>query len=99
MLAAAVGPNLTRLLHDQLDLIFTNEFNEHVCNALAAIAKSIQPVLRSIQDRLLEKLSMILSGQPYKPLGAPLPAIRRELPMAQVATGPVGFSKSVTGSR
>jgi len=40
---------------------------------------------------LLEKLSMILSGQPYKPLGAPLPAIRTELPMAQVATGPVGF--------
>jgi len=91
MLAAAVGPNLTKLLHDQLDLIFTNEFNEHVCNALAAIAKSIQPLLRSIQDRLLEKLSMILSGQPYKPLGAPLPAIRTELPMAQVATGPVGF--------
>lgn len=95
MLAAAVGPNLTKLLHDQLDLIFTNEFNEHVCNALAAIAKSIQPLLRSIQDRLLEKLSMILSGQPYKPLGAPLPAIRTDLPMAQVATGPVGFSKSV----
>jgi len=91
MLAAAVGPNLTKLLHDQLDLIFTNELNEHVCNALAAIAKSIQPLLRSIQDRLLEKLSMILSGQPYKPLGDPLPAERTELPMAQVATGPVGF--------
>ena len=91
MLAAAVGPNLTKLLHDQLDLIFANEFNEHVCNALAAIAKTIQPLLRSIQDRLLEKLSMILSGQPYKPLGAPLPAIRTELAMAQMATGPVGF--------
>lgn len=91
MLAAAVGPNLTKLLHDQLDLIFANEFNEHVCNALAAIAKSIQPLLRSIQDRLLEKLSMILSGQPYKPLGAPLPAIRTEIPIAQVATGPVGY--------
>lgn len=91
MLAAAVGPNLTKLLHDQLDLIFTNEFNEHVCNALAAIAKSIQPLLRSIQDRLLEKLSMILSGQPYKPFGAPLPAIRTEIPIAQVATAPVGF--------
>ena len=99
MLAAAVGPNLTKLLHDQLDLIFANEFNEHVCNALAAIAKSIQPLLRSIQDRLLEKLSMILSGQAYKPLGAPLPAIRTDLPMAQVATGPVGFSESVTDPR
>jgi hypothetical protein len=91
MLAAAVGPNLTKLLHDQLDLIFANEFNEYVCNALAAIAKSIQPLLRSIQDRLLEKLSMILSGQPYKPLGAPLPAIRTEVSMAQVTPGPVGF--------
>jgi len=97
MLAAAVGPNLTKLLHDQLDLIFTNEFNEHVCNALAAIAKSIQPLLRSIQDRLLEKLSMVLSGQPYKPLGAPLPAIRTELPMAQMTTGPVRCFELVTG--
>jgi len=98
MLAAAVGPNLTKLLHDQLDLIFANEFNEYVRNALAAIAKSIQPLLRSIQDRLLEKLSMTLSGQPYKPLGAPLPAIRPDLPMPQMAAGPVSFSEPIAGS-
>jgi hypothetical protein len=52
MLAAAVGPNLTKLLHDQLDLIFTYEFNEYVRSSLAACAKSIPPLLRSIQGML-----------------------------------------------
>jgi FKBP12-rapamycin complex-associated protein len=51
MLAAAVGPNLTKLLHDQLDLIFAHEFNEHVRNSLAACAVSIPPLLSSIQGQ------------------------------------------------
>ncbi|CAG8608891.1 7808_t:CDS:10, partial [Acaulospora colombiana] len=84
MLAAAVGPNLTKLLHDQLDLIFAYEFNEYVRSSLAACAKSIPPLLRSIQDRLLDKLSLILSGESHRPSGAPLPGLRPEIPVAQV---------------
>ncbi|KAL1687363.1 armadillo-type protein [Schizophyllum commune] len=76
MLASAVGPNLTKLLHDQLDLIFACGLSEPLRNALVAIAKHIPPLLKTIQDRLLDLLSMILSGQPYKPLGAP-PALER----------------------
>jgi FKBP12-rapamycin complex-associated protein len=49
MLAAAVGPNLTKLLHDQLDLIFAHDFNEHVRNCLSAVIVSIPPLLNSIQ--------------------------------------------------
>jgi FKBP12-rapamycin complex-associated protein len=49
MLAASVGPNLTKLLHDQLDLIFANDFNEHVRSSLAACAISIPPLLQPIQ--------------------------------------------------
>ncbi|KAG8827189.1 phosphatidylinositol kinase- protein kinase tor1 [Serendipita sp. 401] len=85
MLAAAVGPNLTKLLHDQLDLIFANEFNEHVCNSLAACVVSIPPLLGAIQDRLLDKLTIILSGQSYRPTGAPMPVTRPEISLAQIA--------------
>ncbi|KAG2011794.1 atypical/PIKK/FRAP protein kinase [Coprinopsis cinerea AmutBmut pab1-1] len=80
MLAAAVGPNLTKLLHDQLDLMLACGLSEPLSQALAAIAKYIPPLLKTIQDRLLQLLSMLLSGQPYRPLGAPAPLGRNEFP-------------------
>ncbi|KIK08874.1 hypothetical protein K443DRAFT_655406 [Laccaria amethystina LaAM-08-1] len=79
MLASAVGPNLTKLLHDQLDLMLACGLSEPLVQALVAIAKFIPPLLKTIQDRLLDVLSMILSGQPYKPLGAPLSLARNDL--------------------
>jgi serine/threonine-protein kinase mTOR len=51
MLAASVGPNLTKLLYDQLDLIFANDFNEYVSSSLAACAISIPPLLQPIQGK------------------------------------------------
>ncbi|KAJ2934856.1 hypothetical protein H1R20_g2275, partial [Candolleomyces eurysporus] len=71
MLAGAVGPNLTKLLHDQLELMIACGLSEPLCQALSDIAKYIPPLLKTIQDRLLDLLSMLLSGQSYKPLGAP----------------------------
>ena len=87
MLAAAVGPNLTKLLHDQLDLMFACGLSEPLRHALEAIVRCIPPLLKTIHgkapshsnsftlltflDRLLDLLSHILSGQPYVPLGAP----------------------------
>jgi len=87
MLAAAVGPNLTKLLHDQLDLMFGCGLSEPLHHSLIEIAKNIPPLLKTIQgkfpyilvcfdlihpiDRLLDMLSMILRDKPYKPLGAP----------------------------
>ena len=71
MLASAVGPNLTKLLHDQLDLMFACGLSEPLCQALVSIARHIPPLLRIVQDRLLDLISLILSGQNYKPLGAP----------------------------
>lgn len=108
MLASAVGPNLTKLLHDQLDLMFKCGLSEPLRQALVAIARHIPPLLKTIQgarfcysnrfiacsmfpkDKLLDLLSVILSGQVYKPLGAPPTLVRdnsaatRELNGAQV---------------
>jgi FKBP12-rapamycin complex-associated protein len=49
MLASAVGPNLTKLLHDQLDLMLACGLSEPLVQALAAIAKFISPLLKTIQ--------------------------------------------------
>ncbi|KAF8448980.1 phosphatidylinositol 3-kinase [Boletus edulis BED1] len=76
MLASAVGPNLTKLLHDQLDLFFACGLSEPLRQALVAIARNIPPLLKTIQDRLLDLLSMILVGQPYKVIGTP-PSLAR----------------------
>ena len=49
MLATSVGPNLTKLLHDQLDLMFACGLTEPLRQALVAIARHIPPLLRTIQ--------------------------------------------------
>lgn len=52
MLASAVGPHLTRLLHDQLDLMFAAGLSEPLVHALEAIVHSIAPLLSTIQGEL-----------------------------------------------
>lgn len=79
MLASAVGPNLTKLLHDQLDLIFDSQLSEPLRLALESIARHIPPLLKTIQDRLLDMISTILSGQLYRPLGAPAQYARPDI--------------------
>ena len=63
MLASAVRPNLTKLLHAQLDLMFACGLSEPLRQALVAIARHIPPLLRTIQDRLLDLISITLSGK------------------------------------
>ncbi|KAI6164648.1 phosphatidylinositol 3-kinase [Pisolithus thermaeus] len=79
MLASAVGPNLTKLLHDQLDLFFACGLSEPLRQALTDIARNIPPLLKTIQDRLLDLLSSILCGQPYKVIGAPPSLVRGDV--------------------
>ncbi len=52
MLASAVGPNLTKHLHDQLDLMFACGLSEPLRQALVAISGHIPPLLRTIQGRM-----------------------------------------------
>ncbi|KAH7926057.1 FAT-domain-containing protein [Leucogyrophana mollusca] len=79
MLATAVGLNLTKLLHDQLDLFFACGLSEPLRQALTAIAHNIPPLLKTIQDRLLDLLSTILCGQPFKSIGEPVSLVRRDI--------------------
>ncbi|WOO83672.1 Serine/threonine-protein kinase tor2 [Vanrija pseudolonga] len=73
MLTTAVGPMLTRQMHEILDLMFPWGLSDALYHALEVISGHIPPLLRTIQDRLLETLSMILTGHSFRPLGAPAP--------------------------
>lgn len=53
MLASAVGPNLTKLLHDQLKLMFEFGLSEPLRQALVAIARHTPPLLSAIQGLIL----------------------------------------------
>ncbi|KAG9045642.1 phosphatidylinositol kinase- protein kinase tor1, partial [Tulasnella sp. UAMH 9824] len=97
MLAEAVGPNLTKLLHDQLDLMFQCGLTEPFVTALESISKHITPLLKTVQERLLDLLSVILSGYNYKPLGAPAAVVRVDLaPTPRDATLVTGTSAAKT---
>lgn len=86
MLTTSVGPMLTRQMHEVLDLMFPWGLSDALYNALQVVASHIPPLLRTIQgesprmptcftadvaERLLDTLAVILTGQPFRPLGAP----------------------------
>ncbi|ORZ10331.1 phosphatidylinositol kinase Tor2 [Lobosporangium transversale] len=71
MLANAVGQALTKHMHELLELMFATGLSEPLRQSLTDLSNCIPPLLPIIQERLLNMLSMILSGHMYKPLGAP----------------------------
>ncbi|CAO3668466.1 unnamed protein product [Umbelopsis vinacea] len=90
MLAVAVGQALTRYMHELLDLMFNCGLSDPLVQAMKSLAENIKPLLPTIQDRLLNIISLTLSGQPYKAPGAP--AIRNttqavERPLRDATTG------------
>ncbi|RKO90751.1 armadillo-type protein, partial [Blyttiomyces helicus] len=71
MLAIAVGPALTKYMHELLDQIFAAGLTEPLRQALTDLSTNIPPLLPAIQERLLNLLSMIICGQMYRHPGAP----------------------------
>lgn len=95
MLTTAVGPMLTKQMHDVLALMFPWGLTEALYHSLEAISSNIPSLLRNIQDRLLETLSMILTGHSFRPLGAPVrrlqgPRANREVIQAYVGRQSAG---------
>lgn len=69
MLAAAVGPNLTKLLHDQLDLMFAYGLSEPLRQALMNIAKYIPPLLKTIQGAI-QSINSVCFSHHWSPQSA-----------------------------
>ncbi|KAK6543250.1 phosphatidylinositol kinase- protein kinase tor1, variant 2 [Orbilia ellipsospora] len=71
MLATAVGLALTKHIQELLSLIFNCPLSDTLTQALVDLAHYIPPLLPQIQEKLLNMLSLVLSGKPFKPLGSP----------------------------
>ena len=71
MLAQAVGQTLSKYMEALLDPIFACGLTPPLEEALREMAHHIPPIRSTIQDKLLDLLSLILLRTPYKPLGCP----------------------------
>ncbi|KAK0535707.1 phosphatidylinositol kinase- protein kinase tor1 [Tilletia horrida] len=71
-LATAVGPHLSLYMQELLNLMFACSLSQELVDALERLVDAIGPLLRTVQERLLDKLSMVLIAEPYRPLGPPL---------------------------
>ncbi|RKF72543.1 Serine/threonine-protein kinase tor2 [Golovinomyces cichoracearum] len=72
-LAVAVGQTLSKYMEALLDPIFACELTPKLTQALVDMAFYIPPVKQTIQERLLDMISEVLCGEPFKPLGGPTP--------------------------
>ena len=78
MLSIAVGQTLSKYMEALLDPMFACGLSESLFKALVDMVHYIKPIKITIQEKLLDLLSLVLSGRPFKPLGCPenkLPAL------------------------
>ncbi|KAI1076860.1 FAT-domain-containing protein [Whalleya microplaca] len=80
-LAVAVGQTLSKYMEALLDPIFACDLTPKLTQALVDMAFYIPPVKATIQERLLNMLSTVLCGEPFKPLGAPTPNTLSAVPI------------------
>lgn len=71
MLSFAVGQTLSKYMEALLDPIFACGLTKPLEQALVDMAHNIPPIRGTIQEKLLDLLSLILVGTPYRPLGCP----------------------------
>lgn len=71
MLSLAVGQTLSKYMEALLDPIFACGLSESLTQALVDMAHYIPPIKPTIQEKLLDMLSIILCGTSFRPLGCP----------------------------
>lgn len=77
-LSIAVGPALTKhLQRDILDMMFSNcSLSIHMQNVLQTLITNVPSLNNSINIKLLNLLSLVLSGKTYQPPGSPYGSIK-----------------------
>ncbi|MCJ1306656.1 phosphatidylinositol kinase- protein kinase tor1 [Agyrium rufum] len=71
MLSIAVGQTLTKYMDALMDPMFACGLSDGLTQALVDMAHYIPPIRPVIQEKLLDLLSLVLCGKPFKPLGCP----------------------------
>lgn len=77
-LSIAVGPALTKhLQRDILDMMFSNcSLSKHMQDVLQTLITSIPSLTETINKKLLNLLSLVLSGKIFQPPGSPYGSIK-----------------------
>ncbi|CAI5758005.1 unnamed protein product [Candida verbasci] len=77
-LSIAVGPALTKhLQRDILDMMFANcSLSSHMQHVLQTSITNIPTLTNLINEKLLNLLSLVLSGKPFQPPGSPYGSIK-----------------------
>jgi tetratricopeptide (TPR) repeat protein len=88
MIARAVGPTLTDHCHMLIDPMFNSGLSDVLIEALVAIGDSIPALKPLFQERLLQEISMVLSGRSFTP-----PHVASSLISA--LTNGVGFDEGI----
>jgi FKBP12-rapamycin complex-associated protein len=71
-LAIAVGPALTKhLQRDILDILLSCSLSDHMRECLLTLAQRIPPIENTINTKVLNLLSFVLSGYAFSPPGSP----------------------------
>ena len=87
MLSIAVGQTLTKYMDALMDPMFACGLSDSFTQALVDMAHYIPPIRTTIQEKLLDLLSLVLCRRPFKPLGCPpnrmppIPAFARDWPV------------------
>ena len=71
MLSRAVGQTLTKYMEALMDPMFACGLSVPLVQALENMAHYIPPIKPAIQGKLLDLLSIVLSGRPFRELGCP----------------------------
>ncbi|KAJ2807852.1 phosphatidylinositol kinase- protein kinase tor1 [Coemansia guatemalensis] len=66
-LATAMGPAMTRYMREILDPMFATGLSTELCDALAVLEREVGQLQSAIQARLLDMVSGILTGAPFRP--------------------------------
>lgn len=84
-LSIAVGPALTKhLQRDILDMMFSNcSLSTHMQNVLQTLISNVPSLTNSINIKLLNLLSLVLSGKTYQPPGSPYGSIKTNAALAR----------------
>jgi FKBP12-rapamycin complex-associated protein len=73
MLSKSVGPVLSKFVHDLLDHMFNIGLSDSFRLSLVDLSENIPPLLPTIQERLLDMLSIILAKHVYQAPGMERP--------------------------
>ena len=105
MLSLAVGQVLNSHMEQLLDAIFACGLSKSLTQALVDMAHYIPPIKPTIQDKLLDMLSIILCGTPFRPLGCPenrlppMPAFARDFgPQESYSDSEIALALHTLGS-